>query len=205
LTLAIGFLLFFVMVTWFRGRQLVTRQRFHVEGPLKGFVSELRSRKPPVERVPGTGVFLNRGKETAPLSMRACVDHLHSLPENAIILSLETLPVPRVPPRERLEIDDLGFQDDRITFVRAKHGYAEEYDVPKLVRQIAKAGVECPVDARNASFYLSRVELEPSHKPGMTYWRKRLFLWIAVITAEPADYFKLPRERTVTLGSEIEF
>jgi KUP system potassium uptake protein len=205
LTLAIGFLLFFIMVTWFRGRQLVTRERFHVEGPLKRFVTELRSRKPPVERVPGTGVFLNRGKETAPLSMRACVDHLHSLPENAIILSLETVPVPRVPPRERLEIDDLGFEDDRITFVRAKHGYAEEYDVPKLVRQISKAGVECPVDARNASFYLSRVELKPSHKPGMRYWRKRLFLWISFITAEPADYFKLPRERTVTLGSEVEF
>ena len=55
------------------------------------------------------------------------------------------------------------------------------------------------------ALYLSRVELEASHKPGMSYWRKRLFLWIAVITAEPADYFKLPRERTVTLGSEIEF
>jgi KUP system potassium uptake protein len=205
LTLAIGFLLFFIMVTWFRGRQLVTRQRFHVEGPLRGFVTELRNRKPQIARVPGTGVFLNRGKETAPLSMRACVDHLHSLPENSIILSLETLPVPRVPPRERLEIDDLGFEDDRITFVRAKHGYAEEYDVPKLVRQIAKAGVECPVDARNASFYLSRVELKPGHQPGMRYWRKRLFLWISFITAEPADTFRLPRERTVTLGSEIEF
>jgi len=205
LTLAIGFLLFFIMVTWFRGRQLVTRQRFHVEGPLRGFVTELRNRKPQVARVPGTGVFLNRGKETAPLSMRACVDHLHSLPENSIILSLETLPVPRVPPRERLEVDDLGFEDDRITFVRAKHGYAEEYDVPKLVRQIAKTGVECPVDARNASFYLSRVELKPGHMPGMWYWRKRLFIWISYITAEPADYFHLPRERTVTLGSEVEF
>ncbi|HET9118916.1 MAG TPA: KUP/HAK/KT family potassium transporter, partial [Solirubrobacterales bacterium] len=205
LTLAIGFLLFFVMVTWFRGRQLVTRQRFHVEGPLRGFIAELRTHDPPVSRVPGTGVFLNRGKETAPLSMRACVDHLHSLPASAVILSLETLPVPRIAPQDRLEVDDLGHTDDRITFVRAKYGYAEEYDVPKLLRQIAKAGVECPVDPRNASFYLSRVELKPSHKPGMSYWRKRVFLLISLITAEPADYFKLPRERAVTLGSEIEF
>ena len=95
---------------------------------------------PPVARVPGTGVFMNRGKETAPLSMRACVDHLHSLPENVIILSLENEPVPRIRPRDRLEVDDLGYRDDRITFVRAKHGYAEEYDVPSLVRQIAKQG-----------------------------------------------------------------
>jgi KUP system potassium uptake protein len=150
-------------------------------------------------------VFMNRGKETAPLSMRACVEHLHSLPENAIILSLETLPVPRIRPNDRLEIDDLGYQDDRLTFVRAKHGYAEEYDVPKIVRQIAKAGVECPVDARHASFFLSRVELRPTDRPGMSRWRKRVFLVTGLLADEPADYFKLPRERTITLGSLIEF
>jgi KUP system potassium uptake protein len=205
LPLTIALVLFFVMVTWYRGRSLVTAERFRVEGPLRDFVKEIRTREPAVTRVPGTGVFMNRGKETAPLSMRACVDHLHSLPENAIILSLETLPVPRIAPRDRLEIDDLGYRDDRLTFVRAKHGYAEEYNVPRLVRQISKAGVECPVDARHASFFLSRVQLTISDRPGMSRWRKRLFLITGLITAEPADYFKLPRERTVTLGSEIEF
>jgi KUP system potassium uptake protein len=205
LPLTIGVVLFVVMTTWFRGRQLVTAERFRVEGPLRDFVAELRKRKPPIRRVSGTGVFMNRGKETAPLSMRACVDHLHSLPENVVILSLETLPVPRIRPKDRLEIDDLGYKDDRITFVRAKHGYAEEYHVPKLVRQISNAGVECPVDAREASFFLSRVQLRPTNDPGMSRWRKRLFLATALITAEPSDYFGLPRERTVTLGSEIEF
>ena len=201
----IALFLFTVMTTWYRGRQLVIAERFRVEGPLRGFVEELRTKDPPVDRVPGTGVFMNRGKETAPLSMRACVDHLHSLPENAIILSLENLPIPRVGADDRLEVDDLGYRDDRITFVRAKHGYADQYDVPKLVRQIADAGVECPVDARHASFYLSRVELKAGHGDGMSYWRKRLFLVTALLAAEPADYFKLPRERTVTLGSEIKF
>jgi KUP system potassium uptake protein len=199
LPLTIGLVLFIVMTTW------VTEERYRVEGPLHDFVKELRTHEPPVERVPGTGVFLNRGKETAPLSMRACVDHLHSLPENAIILSLESMPVPRIRPADRLEVDDLGYRDDRLTFVRAKHGYAEEYDVPMLVRQIAKAGVECPVDPRNASFFLSRVELRASDRPGMSRWRKRLFLVTALIAAEPADYFKLPRDRTITLGSQIEF
>ena len=69
--------------------------------------------------MPGTAVFLNRGKETTPLAMRANVEHLHSLHEHVVVLSLETLPVPRVPDSERLEIDDLGYTDDGITFVRA--------------------------------------------------------------------------------------
>jgi KUP system potassium uptake protein len=205
LPLGIAIVIFFVMTTWYRGRKLVTEERFKAEGALDKFVKELRKHDPPIARVPGTGVFLNRGKETAPLSMRACVDHLHSLPESVVILSLETMPVPRIRPRDRLEIDALGYEDDRITFVRARHGYAEEYNVPKLVRQIAKSGIECPVDARHASFYLSRVQLTPGERPGMSHWRKRVFLATAQLAAEPAEYFHLPRQRTVTLGSEIEF
>ncbi len=203
--LLIGTLLFIVMTTWFRGRELVTAERFRVEGPLQAFVDDVRSTDPPVIRTPGTAVFMNRGKETAPLSMRACVDHLHALQEHAIILSLETLPTPRIRPADRLEIDDLGYGDDGITFVRAQYGYAEHYDVPALVRQLAETGAERPVDVQGTSFYLSRVELTPGDEPGMSRWRKRLFLVTALIAAEPADYFRLPPDRTIRLGSKIEF
>jgi KUP system potassium uptake protein len=203
--LLIGLILFIVMTTWFRGQELVTAERFQVEGPLQDFVDEIRTMDPPVTRTPGTAVFMNRGKESAPLSMRACVDHLHALPEHAIILSLENLPTPRITPAERLEVDELRYKDDGITFVRAKHGYAEHYHVPVLVRQIADAGTEGQVDARDVSFYLSRVQLKPGDNPGMSRWRKRLFLVTALISAEPADYFQLPRERTITLGAEIKF
>ncbi len=203
--LLIGVILFIVMTTWFRGRELVTAERFEVEGPLQAFVDGIRTMDPPLERTPGTAVFMNRGKHTAPLSMRACVDHLHGLQEHVVILSLENLPTPRISPADRLEVDDLRYKDDGITFVSAKHGYAETYDVPALVRQIADAGVECPVEPRDASFYLSRVRLRPGDRPGMSRWRKRLFLVTALISAEPADYFQLPGERTITLGAEIEF
>jgi KUP system potassium uptake protein len=203
--LLIGLIVFTVMTTWYRGRALVTAERFRVEGPLRAFIDELRRIDPPVIRTPGTGVFMNRGKETAPLSMRTCVDHLHALQEHTIILSLETMPTPRIRPADRLEIDDLRYKDDGITFVRAKHGYAEHYDVPALVRQIAEAGVESPIDARGTSFYLSKVELKATDRPGMRRWRKRLFLVTALISAEPADYFNLPRDRTIMVGAEVEF
>jgi KUP system potassium uptake protein len=203
--LVIGVVLFTVMTTWFRGRELVAAERKRVEGPLQDFVDDLRRMDPPPIRGPGTGVFMSRGKVTAPLSMRACVDHLHSLQEHAIILSLESLPTPRISVEDRLEIDDLRYKDDGITFVRAKHGYAEHYDVPALVRQVAAAGAESPIDTRDTSFYLSKVELRAGDGPGMRRWRKRLFLATGLIGAEPADYFRMPRERTITIGSEIEF
>ena len=203
--LLIGVILFTVMTTWFRGRELVAAERKFVEGPLQAFVDDFRTMDPPVTRSPGTGVFMSRGKETVPLSMRACVDHLHSLQEHAVILSLQNLPTPRISVEDRLEIDDLRYKDDGITFVRAKHGYAEHYDVPALVMQIADAGVEGPIDTRDTSFYLSKVELKAGDGPGMRRWRKRLFLATALIAAEPGNYFRLPRERTITIGSEMEF
>jgi KUP system potassium uptake protein len=203
--LLIGLILFTVMTTWFRGRELVTAERFRVEGPLQPFVHDLRRMDPPVLRVPGTAVFMTRGKETAPLSMHACVDDLRCLHECVVILSLETLPTPRISPADRLEIDDLRYRDDGISFVRATYGYAEHYDVPVLVRQIAAVGVEGQLDARDPTFYLSRVELRSGDHPGMSRWRKRLFLVTALISDEPAHYFRLPRERTITIGAEIEF
>jgi KUP system potassium uptake protein len=202
--LLIGLVLFIVMTTWFRGRQLVAAERRRVEGPLQAFVDDLRTMDPPLIRGPGTGVFMSRGKGTPPLSMRACVDHLHSLQQHAIVLSLQNLPTPRISAEDRLEIDDLGYTDDGIIFVRARHGYADHYDVPALVRQVAEA-VDDPIDTRETSFYVSKVELRAGDGPGMRHWRKRLFLAIGVIGAEPAESFRLPRERTITIGSEIEF
>ena len=203
--LLIGMVLFTVMTTWFRGRELVAAERKRVEGPLQAFVDDLRRMDPPLIRGPGTGVFMSREKETAPLSMRACVDHLHSLQEHAIVLSLQSLPTPRISVEDRLEIDDLRYKDDGITFVRANYGYADHYDVPALVTQVAGAGVESPIDTRDTSFYLSKVELKAGDGPGMRRWRKRLFLATGLSAAEPGDYFRLPRERTITIGSEIEF
>jgi KUP system potassium uptake protein len=203
--LLIGVVLFTVMTTWSRGWHLVTAKRFRVEGPLPEFLDDVRTHDPPVSRVPGTGVFLTREQQTAPLSMRACVEYLHSLNDSVIILSLESLPVPRISQADRLDIDDLLYSDDGITLVRAKHGYAEHYDVPALVKRIAEAGVERAVDVRHTYFYLSRIELKAGNEPGMSRWRKRLFLVTGMISAEPADSFRLPRERTITLGADIEF
>jgi KUP system potassium uptake protein len=205
LPLAIGLVLFTVMVTWFRGRQLINQERVRVEGPLQQFVDELREKDPPVTRVPGTAVFMSSGKETAPLSMRRSVEALHSLHEHVIVLSLDSVPVPRVPDSERLEIDDLSYNDDGITFVAAKYGFFEEFHVPATLRLIEQTGVESPLEVNEAFFFVSRIEVKASDKPGMSRMRKQLFLATSLISAEPAEYLRLPPERTVILGAQIEF
>jgi KUP system potassium uptake protein len=204
LPLLIGVSVFTVLTTWQRGRQLVTERREREEGPLRQFIDDLRARTPQVARVPGTAVFLNRTKTTAPLAMRACVEHVHALNENVVILSIETLAVPHVPVSDRLVVDDLGYTDDKITHASARFGYMDRPNVPAVVRQLGRTPTECVIDADEASYFLSTIDLYRGNAPGMSRWRKTLFLGTAHITADAADYFGLPRDRTVIMGSRIE-
>jgi KUP system potassium uptake protein len=204
LPLAIGIIVFIILTTWQKGRELVTQQRARDEGSLREFVDQLHARKPPLYRVPGTAIFLNRGKATAPLAMRANVEHNEVLHEHVIILAVQTLPVPHVAVAERLEIDDLGYREDRIYHVTARFGYMDAPNVPTLLPLISKAGQEGHLDSGRVSYFLSTIEVRRGNTPGMSRWRKRIFVATARLTADAAEYFQLPRERTVIMGARIE-
>ena len=204
LPLLIGVTVFTVLITWQRGRLLVTKRRERDEGSLRAFITELHDRQPPLQRVPGTAVFLNRGKNTTPLAMRANVEHNHILHEHVVILSIETQPVPHVAEADRLVVDDLGYADDGISHVAARFGYKDAPNVPHVLRLAASAGLECPLEIDEASYFLSTIELHMGEEPGMSRWRKHLFVATSRITADAAEYFGLPRERTVIMGSRIE-
>ena len=202
--LLIGITAFAILTTWQRGRELVTLERVREEGPLQEFIAQLHAMKPPLHRVPGTAIFLNRGKATAPLALRANVEHNEILHEEILILSIETMPAPHITDADRLQIDDLGYKDDRIIHVTARFGYMDQTNVPELLPLIRDAAIETPVDEDRLSYFVSRIELVQGHAPGMSRWRKRLFIATSRITTDAAEYFRLPRERTVIMGSRIE-
>jgi KUP system potassium uptake protein len=204
LPVLIGVTVFTILTTWQRGRVLITARRQQEEGALPAFVEELHDRRPPVLRVPGTAVFLNRGKATAPLAMRANVVHNHVLHEHAVILSIETPPVPYVAIDDRVVIDDLGYADDGITHVTANFGYMEDPNVPGALALAGEAGLERAIDLNDTSYFLSTIEIRMGDAPGMARWRKRLFVVTSRLTADAAEYFGLPREGTVIMGSRIE-
>jgi KUP system potassium uptake protein len=119
-------------------------------------------------------------------------------------VSIETMKVPHVPEDERLEIDELGYRDDGITHVVGHFGFQDPTDVPALLRQAARHGLEGDVDLTNPSYFLSRISIVRTDARTMPRWRKKLFLAISRNAANPVEYFKLPDERTVIMGSHIE-
>ena len=203
LPVLIAAIVFVSMTTWQRGREIVTARRRHEEGSLRRFVGDLHRKRPPVERVAGTAVFLNREQETAPLAMRAIVRHLRALHEHVVILTMEMEPVPHVRPAERLRIDDLGYRDDGITHATARFGYMDRTDVPRVLRLMQRHNLEFELDPRSATYFLSKVELVQGDDESMARWRKHLFLALGHVASDAAEYFHLPRERTLIVGSRI--
>ena len=204
LPLLIGVTAFTIMTTWQRGREIVTGNRTRREGSLREFVAALRDGTIVADRVAGTAVFLNRGKQTAPLALRANVETNHVRHEHVVIMSVETEPTPRVPDADRIEVDDLGFADDGITHITARYGYTETPDVPAALRLLRPEQTEGEIDPDTASYFLSKIELRPGDQPTMARWRKRLFIATSHITADAADELGLPRDRTLMVGSHID-
>jgi KUP system potassium uptake protein len=201
--LLIALVVFVVLTTWQRGREIVTANRTEEEGPLREFVEEVRATDPPVYRAPSSAVFLNANIETTPLALRANVEHNHTIHACVVIMSIETERIPHVPVDQRVSIDDLGYRDDGITHVTARYGFMDKIDVPATLRRVAD-DIEGPFELDRASYFLSRISIVRTDAPGMAPWRKRLFIVIARNAANPVTLFGLPDDRTVVLSAHIE-
>jgi KUP system potassium uptake protein len=201
--LLIALIVFVVLTTWQRGREIVTRNRTEEEGPLRAFVEEVHDRETPVARPKLTGVFLNANLDTTPLALRANFEHNQVLQENVVIVSVQTLRVPHVPEEERVTVDDLGYRDDGITHLTVRYGFQDTIDIPRTLHLAAKR-LERDIDHENVSYFVSRITITTTDAPGMARWRKKLFTLIARNAADPVPYFGLPDDRTVVMGSQIE-
>ncbi len=205
LPLLVALIAFTVLVTWRRGRRIVSANRSREEGPLRDFVEHLDARDFPVVRVPGTAVFLNSNPKTTPLALRANVEHNHVVHEHIVIVSIQTERVPHIADHDRFVSDGLGEDRDGITRLTARFGFQDDTDVPAALRRANRLGLlEGPCDLDTASYFLSQITIVRSDMPGMSRWRKTLFLTLAHNAADPVEYFRLPEHRTLSIGERIE-
>ncbi|MBS1889545.1 MAG: potassium transporter Kup [Actinobacteria bacterium] len=202
--LSVGVVLFAILSTWRRGSREIRESRIEAEGSLQGFVDDLHAADPQPPRVPGTAVYLNARRETTPLALRASLEHTHALHESIVIISIETTRTPYVSDEDHLVVDDLGYEDDGISHLTVKVGFQEAIKVPRLFALACARGLEGDANEEGAVYILSHVTIRPADTPGMARWRKRLYIALARNAASPADYFHLPADRTVTIGSAID-
>jgi KUP system potassium uptake protein len=204
LPLGVGLIIATVMITWQRGRVILTRNRTEQEGSLTEFLDGLCDVTPALRRVPGTAIFLNPGKQTTPLALRGQVAHNHALHEKVVIVSVDAIGVSHVDEPDRLALEWLGRGLFKVAHITIRVGYQDKSDIPAALAHARKCGLlERNLDLEHASYFVSRITIMPCDAPGMSRWRKRLFIAMARNATTPITHFRLPIDRTVMMGSQV--
>lgn len=193
--LLIGGFAFTLLTTWARGRKLM-RDRMAESGlPMEVFVKSATS----AVRVPGTAIFMASSTGGVPSGLLHNIKHNKVLHERVVILTVEIAEVPYIAPAERVEMHDLG---DGFYRLILHYGFMQETDIPRALQECEVCGGK--FDMMQTSFFLSRQTLLSAKNPGMMVWREKLFAWMMRNAASPMDFFRLPTNRVVELGSQVE-
>ncbi|ABD87415.1 potassium transporter Kup [Rhodopseudomonas palustris] len=194
--LFIGVLSFTVLTTWRRGRELVRNQVKKLAVPLDVV---MRALGPNVSRARGTAVFLTAATDGVPPALLHNLKHNQTVHQRVVLATVMTADTPYVPDSERVTMTDLGDGFHRLII---RYGFMQTPDVPAALELCKAFGQEFNMMA--TSFFLSRETYVPSLNPGMAHWRERLFTFMTLNATRATIFFKIPTDRVVELGTQLE-
>jgi len=194
--LLVGFVAFTMLTTWARGRQLMIARLREAAMPISVFV---KSAANSATRVPGTAVFMTSAADGVPHALLHNLKHNKVLHERVILLTVMIEDYPYVDVARRVELQDLGQGFFRLVL---HYGFMEDVDVPQALQYVDQCGAQFKM--MDTSFFLARQTLLPSERPGMAIWREKLFAWMLRNAESAMEFFRLPTNRVVELGSQVE-
>jgi KUP system potassium uptake protein len=194
--LLIGLIIFTLLTTWAKGRKLMIERMREGAMPIKVFI---QSAATSATRVPGTAVFMTSSPEGVPHALLHNLKHNKVLHERIILLTIKIMDEPYYPDDGRCHLEDLDQGFHRMVL---KYGFMQEPDVPAALARIHQCGADFRM--MDTSFFLSRQTLLLSARPGMMVWREKLFAWMLRNAESAMEFFRLPTNRVVELGSQVE-
>ncbi|MFQ3666800.1 MAG: KUP/HAK/KT family potassium transporter, partial [Sphingomonadaceae bacterium] len=194
--LTVGILSFILLTTWARGRFLMQKRMKEAAMPIAIFI---KSAARTATRVPGTAVFMTSAASGVPPALLHNLKHNKVLHERIIILTVVIDEVPYVDEEDRIEVVDLGENFFRMIL---RYGFMQQPDVPATLKLVETCGPE--IRMMDTSFFLARQTLLPSERPEMALWREKIFAWMLRNAESAMEFFKLPTNRVVELGSQVE-
>jgi KUP system potassium uptake protein len=188
--------IFILLTTWSRGRKLMMERMRESAMPIKVFINSAAAS---ASRVPGTAVFMTSTADGVPHALLHNLKHNKVLHERVVLLTVKIPGSPYVEPEKRCRSEDLGNGFHRIIL---KYGFMEEPDVPAALSKFDGCGASFKM--MDTSFFLARQTLLASARPGMAIWREKLFAWMLRNAESAMEFFRLPTNRVVELGSQVE-
>ena len=195
--LAVGALVFTVMTTWKRGRHILSERLQESTLPFDEFSRRIHEGE--ITRVPGTAVFMYSNPRATPPALLNNLEHNKILHERVILLSVRTEEVPFVKPNKRVEIHNLM---DDFSQVVLHYGFLQSPNVPEGLTLACDQGLDCNLE--DVTYFLGREQLLATERPGMAIWREQLFALMSRNARSATDFFMLPPDRVVELGTQVE-
>ena len=197
LPLVIGWGLFTLMTTWKTGRRLVAARLTARAVSIEEFLVTIAASRP--ARVPGTAVFMTAQPKGTPPALAHNLRYNKVLHERVVTLMVTTQPVPHVPPRKQVSVRGLGHGISEVT---VRYGFMEDPNVPEALQRAREHGLD--IDTEDVTYFLGRETLIVTAAAGMATWRERLFVLMARNAVRATTFFRLPPERVVELGVQVE-
>lgn len=194
--LLVGVVAFTLLTTWAKGRQLMIDRLREAAMPISIFIESAANS---ATRVAGTAVFMTSTPEGVPHALLHNLKHNKVLHERVILLTVKIADVPYVEQDNRCHLEPLGHGFHRLVI---KYGFMQEPDVPAALKKLTGCGPEFKM--MDTSFFLARQTLLASSRPGMAIWREKLFAWMLRNAESAMEFFRLPTNRVVELGSQVE-
>ena len=190
---------FTIMATWWRGRRLLAELRARDAMPLRQFVEALNPTRP--SRVPGTAIFMTRDLARVPVALLHALKHYKVLHARVVMMQVETQDVPHVPDEQRLEISDLG---KGFYTIRIRYGFTDEPNILRALAQCRVGGFR--FNLMETSFIIGRekLRLRPRPRKGLWRWRNALFILMSNNTLDATEFFRIPPNRVIELGGQVE-
>ena len=197
ITLLIAAAIFTLMITWKDGRALLDQRLRENAMPMDLFLQSLTQGS--TLRVPGTAVFLTSNSDGVPNALLHNMKHNKVVHERLVLMTVTTEEIPRVADQNRVTVHDLGHNAWRI---RVRYGFAENPDLPHALALCKPHGLD--FEMMDTTFFLGRATLIPTNRPGMALWREKLFASLFRNATRPMDFFRIPYNRVVELGTQVE-
>ena len=194
--IVVGGAVFMLLTTWKQGRMILMDRLNEDSIPLDVFISSVAASPPP--RVPGTAIFLTSTADRVPHALLHNLKHNKVLHDRVIVLTVVSRDIPRVTERERVRLVELG---SKFWMMEAHYGFMEDPDVPALLEAHAADGLA--FDMMDTSFFVSRETLIARVPHGMALWRERVFVAMSKMAVRASDFFRVPTNRVVEMGSQV--
>lgn len=196
--LVVGIIIYTIMTTWHKGRQILSQRMLEIILPLNDFLNSVR--KQPPQRVPGVAVYMSGHPQYTPPTLAQSFKHFKCIHEHLIFLFVQTVDLPHVPESNRVKLQDIGPQIYKVVI---QYGFMDLPNVPQAMKGLRLDG-GLTFDPDNATYFLGREHIIATKREGMSLWREKLFAMMSRNAQPATHFFQIPRSRVFEIGSMID-